>query len=135
MIRDSMPLPELSAGFKSRVMAECSVSITSADKAWRWKVGATTAAVCGLGLLICIVWPATDRDSQTVIRQLENRTPKTDQQYQLPTSAAGQLTVDTPQPTAKPAPQRKNGSSTDKDLIDGLNQRQQLFDANMLPRF
>lgn len=129
LIRDSIPMPELSAGFKSRVMAECSVSMASAARAWRWKVGTTTAVVCALSLLVCLAWFSADDDSQTVIRQVDDLKPATQQQYQLPASAATKLAVDNP----KPSTQQKKSSATGNGLIDGLNQRQQLFDANMLP--
>lgn len=131
LIRDSAPLPELSAGFKSRVMAECSVSVASAAKAWRWKVGSTTAAVCALGLLICVAWPDSNDADQTVIRQIENLPTNSASQYQLPNTAASTLSADMPKPPVK----SKKASSAGNDLIDGLNQRQQLFDANMIPTF
>jgi hypothetical protein len=128
LIRDCAPVHELSAGFKGRVMAECSVSMASAAKAWRWKVGTTTAVICALGLLICIVLPGGNDSSEPVLKQAKNLPPNTQQQYQLPSSSS-QMAADMPKP-----PSTKKGSSGN-DLLDGLNQRKQLFDANMLPSF
>ena len=57
LIRDSAPVPQLSAGFKSRVMSECRVSTAKAVQVRRWKYAGGAAAVCCLGVLFCLLLP------------------------------------------------------------------------------
>ncbi|MCA9058387.1 MAG: hypothetical protein KDA85_07805 [Planctomycetaceae bacterium] len=52
LIREAGNLPTLSAGLKSRIMADCSVQIASARRAMRLKVGVTVVAVCCLLLVM-----------------------------------------------------------------------------------
>lgn len=131
LIRDCAPVPELSAGFKGRVMAECTVSVASAATAWRWKVGSTTAAICALGLLICLVYPATNDSSAAVIKQAESVPSPPDSAYRLPSSPS-QMAADMP----KPAVQKKSTSTPGEELMEGLNRRRQkIMDANMIPLF
>lgn len=131
LIQDSAPIPELSAGFKARVMAECSVSMASAARAWRWKVGSSAAVVCALGLLVCLVLPG-ESETSAVIKQAESvPQPPERSHYQLPPSSASRMAADMPKP-----PKKKDSTSTPgRDLLDGLNQRRQMFEAHMGPTF
>ena len=130
LIRDSAPLPELSAGFKSRVLSDCKTSIAKSAKIRRWKIGAATTVVCCLGLLICLSIP----ESPTVPSEVVTQPPAPTTPYYsspgsfgLPSSPGG-VAVDMPKPTSIRDPEK----SQMNQIMDTLNSRQQLFDANML---
>ena len=128
LIRDAAPMPQLSAGFKSRVMQECAISIVRAQRVYRLKVAGAVVAVCCLVLLICLL-PTTEVSSDpAVVEQPATSAPSTS--LGLPSTPSG-LAVDANQPKRSNDPDRKPMSQ----MIEDLKGRQQIFDANMLPRF
>lgn len=129
LIRDSAPIPEFSAGFKSRVLSECKTSIAKSTRMRRWKYAGATTVVCCLGLLFCISLPKGDQPTNMVVQP----TPSTPSHYTSPgslgvPSAVGGMAVDMPKPTSVVEPER----SQMNQIIDTLNNRGKLLDANML---
>ncbi|MEO2019446.1 MAG: hypothetical protein ABGZ53_34350 [Fuerstiella sp.] len=136
LIRDAAPMPELSAGFKSRVIAECGVSMAVARRAFRLKVAGSFAAVCCLGVLFCLSIPTDtphDRQltDQPAIPQPANHQPVSPGiSFGIP-SGGSHMTVDAP----KPRSSKESDSSQMNQIIERLNDRQEFFNANMLPKF
>lgn len=129
LIRDSAPIPELSAGFKSRVLSDCKLSIAKSGRIRRWKIGGATTLACCLGLLICLSIP----DSPQVQDQVVEQPPSASQpHYSSPgslgfPSSPGGVAVDMPKPKSVRDPEK----SQMNQMMESLNNRQQLFDANM----
>ncbi|HIK90639.1 MAG TPA: hypothetical protein EYG03_01415 [Planctomycetes bacterium] len=136
LIRDAAPMPELSAGFKSRVIAECGVSIAVARRAFRLKVAGSFAAVCCLGILFCLSIPTNTPDVPQMAEQPATPQPENRQSvspglsFGIP-SGGPRMTVDAPKPRGSKEPD----SSQMNQIIEQLNERQQFFNANMLPKF
>ncbi|MEZ6129101.1 MAG: hypothetical protein R3C59_10500 [Planctomycetaceae bacterium] len=130
LIRDSAPVPQLSAGFRARVMSECTVSIMHARRIRRWKFAGTAAAVCALSLLIATVLPGTDSSSSHLVEpDAQQSAEPHGQNSSYPSSS---LAADIPQPATNRKPEKTEGI----EVIESLNRRQQqLFDAGMLPKF
>lgn len=132
LIREAAPLPELSAGFKARVMAECAASMAQARRAQRWKIGGTVTAVCCLTLMLCLSLPVSPQQPSGLADQPSS--PKAP--YRTGPSgnyspAGGKLAVDAPN-----SPLRKDSEKKQmNELMETLNGRQQMFDAHMLPKF
>ena len=57
LISESAPIPELSAGFKTRVMVDCIAGIAQAKKVRRWKMAGAATVFCCLGLVVCLTIP------------------------------------------------------------------------------
>ena len=136
LIRDAAPMPELSAGFKSRVLAECGTSIVAARRAFRLKVAGSFGAVCCLSLLFCLSLPMDDTPDQQITVQPPAPQPVSPQSVSPGVSfgmAPGEsrMAVDAP----KPAVSKESDSSQMNQIIEQLNDRQQMFNANMLPKF
>ncbi|MCP4786917.1 MAG: hypothetical protein GY903_27980 [Fuerstiella sp.] len=136
LIRDAMPMPKLSAGFKSRVVAECGVSIATARRAFRLKVAGSFAAVCCLGGLFCLPIPP----NSPVDRQMTDQPAGPQPANQEPVSpglsfgippGGSRMTVDAPKPPATEEPDSRQMNK----IIEQLNDRGQMFNANMLPKF
>lgn len=122
LIRDSAPVPELSAGLKSRVMVDCGASIAHARKVWRMKVAAATTAFCCLGVLFCLAIPNGADESPNLATQ---------PQPMRYSSGQSTLAVDTPA-----APTEDTERVQTEELIEKLgNRNQELLDANILPKF
>ena len=131
LIRDAAPVPELSAGFKQKVMADCKVGITRAARVRRWKVTGTVAAVCSLALMISLVLPTANNASpQSVTEQKQTTPPPFSSDSLGYPSGSSSIVVDQVKRPVKDAE-----SSQMNQLIEQLDQRQQMFDANMLPKF
>ena len=132
LIRDAAPMPELSAGFKSRVIAECGISIAVARRTFRLKVAGSFAAVCCLGMLICLTIPGNnDPVSQEITAQPAKP------QFVSPGASLGipsggsRITVDAQKPRGSSEPDSRQMNQ----IIEQLNDRGQMFNANMLPKF
>jgi hypothetical protein len=136
LICDAAPMPKLSAGFKSRVLAECGTSIMAARRTFRLKVAGGFGAVCCLGLLFCVSIPMDDAPDQQITAQPPAPQPVSPQaispgvSFGMP-SGGSRMTVD----ARKPRANKKSDSSQMNQIIEQLNDRQQLFNANMLPKF
>lgn len=129
LIRDSAPIPEFSAGFKSRVLAECNTSIARSTKIRRWKYAGAATAVCCLGLVFCISLPKGDQPTELVVQPA----PTTPSHYSTSgslgvPSGAGGMAIDMPKPATVVEPER----SQMNQIMDTLNNRGKLLDANML---
>ncbi|MDG1895175.1 MAG: hypothetical protein P8J37_09715 [Fuerstiella sp.] len=136
LIRDAAPMPELSAGFKSRVISECGVSIVSARRAFRLKVAGGVGAVCCLGLLFSLSIPVNDAPDRQLTAQPPEPQPVSPQSVSPGVSfgvppGGSRITVDAP----KPRVSKEQDSNQMNQIIEQLNDRQQLFNANMLPKF
>jgi hypothetical protein len=136
LIRDAAPMPELSAGFKSRVLSECGTSIVAARRAFRLKVAGSFGAVCCLGLLFCLSLPMDAVPDQQITVQPPAPQPESPQSVSPGVSfgiASGEsrMAVDAP----KPRVSKESDSSQMNQIIEQLNDRQQMFNANMLPKF
>lgn len=133
LIRDSAPVPELSAGFKARVMAECSTSIAAAQRAYRLKLAGAVATVCCLGLLLCLTVPTDSQETVPVVEQPSvpvQPTPSSNA-FGLPPGSSPGLAVDSAKPVVGSDPEK----SQMNEIIEDLNDRQKIFNANMLPKF
>ncbi len=131
LIRDSAPVPELSAGFKQRVMSDCAGGIAKAARVRRWKVSGTVAAVCSLALLLSIVLPNGDGTSQpSMTNQQEAPKPS------FSSDSLGYPTGSSPIVVDGVTLPKKDAEKTQiNELMETLDKRQQMFDANMLPNF
>lgn len=130
LIRDCAPMPELSAGFKARVLSDCKTSIAKSAKVRRWKIAGASTAVCCLGLLLCLSVPESPTVPDEVVTQpAVETTPyySSPGSYERPSSRGG-MAVDMP----KPKTDRDPENSQMNQLMETLNHRQQLFDPNML---
>ncbi len=136
LIADSAPIPELSAGFKSRVMAECGTSIASAQRSFRLKVAGTTAGLCCLGLLLYLSVPLEPNAIDGMVHESQ---PQPAAPVYVPSTTSGtsrlpissspsKLTIDKPTPNA--------GSDTENQqmnqIIDELSGRKKMFDTETL---
>ena len=136
LIRNSAPMPELSAGFRARVMAECSVSIASAARIRRWKIGGTVAAVCTAGLLICLAIPDSTQTHPVLVEQPEQIQKRSSESpmYVSPayTDSGTHSAV-----TGKNVPNRLRDSDGGQmnEVIESLNGRKKVFNSDMLPHF
>jgi hypothetical protein len=124
LIRDSAPLPKLSSGFRARVMSECTVSILHAKRVRRWKIGGTVAAVCILSLLLMLAVPNPAVDEPNIVTP---EPPQISVPQLSPSSYSG--AGETPPSGSRNAVQKDDS----RQILDDLQQRQQMFDANMLP--
>ena len=133
LIRDCAPVPELSAGFKARVLADCSSSIVAAQRVFRLKVAAGAATLCCLSLLICLVIPSSPASSPGgSVPVVEQPTvPVQSPSVGLSPGSQG-LAVDAARPVAG---NNNPDKSQMNDIIEDLSDRQKIFDANMLPNF
>ncbi len=136
LIRHSAPMPEFSAGFKSRVLAECGTSIVAARRAFRLKVAGSFGAVCCLGLLFCVSLPMDDTPERQITAQPQAPQPVSPQSVSPGVSfgmppGESRMAVDAP----KPGVSKESDSSQMNQIIEQLNDRQQMFNANMLPKF
>lgn len=106
-------------------MSECTVSILHAKRVRRWKIGGTVAAICALCLLMMLVLPRDAGDEPNIAAP---ETPQSTVPQLGPSSysAAGE----TSPPEKRNAVQRDDG----REILDSLQQRQQFFDANLLPK-
>ena len=131
LIRDCAPVPRLSPGFKSRVMAECQISVVRAQRTRRWKYAGSAAAVCCLGLFFCLMIPQTKpQTSDPVAAQQTEITPSTGTQ---PTSmgmpsGSNRFSVDMPKATSTRDPEK----SQMNQLIETLKNRSEIIPADML---
>ncbi|MEQ9409678.1 MAG: hypothetical protein RIK87_18225 [Fuerstiella sp.] len=131
LIRDAAPEPQLSAGFRERVLSECRTSIARSRAARRWKITGSVAAFCCLCLTIFLVLPTGPVDAPQMAEPAPTERLPTSRSHSLGYPGADSaLSVTEPRPTGNdPEKVQMN------EIVDGLNQRQQLFDANMLPKF
>ena len=131
LIRDSAPVPKLSAGFKSRVMAECRIGVVRAQQARRLKMGGGVAAVCCLGLVICLsVMSVQQPAANNVNQQPAPITPSTgnsSSSFGLP-SDSSRMAVDMPSPSSSRDPEK----SQMNQIIDTLKNRSEIIPADML---
>ncbi|MEZ6124826.1 MAG: hypothetical protein R3C49_16890 [Planctomycetaceae bacterium] len=141
LIRNSAPIPELSAGFRARVMAECSVSLASAARIRRWKIGGTVTAVCAVLLLIFVSLPQSETSPSDMAQQPPEAVAPShsapgpysasSSSVQFPVGGSGTVAADKATP--------RTGQDTEKSqmnqVIEGLNGRRKIFDADMLPHF
>lgn len=131
LIRDAAPMPELSAGFRSRVIAECGISIAVARRTFRLKVAGSFAAACCLGILICLTIPRHDTATQEITAQPPRpQSVSPGASFGIP-SGGTRMTVD----AQKPRVSKEPDSSQMNQIIEQLNDRKQFFNANMLPKF
>ncbi|MCA9061984.1 MAG: hypothetical protein KDA81_07095 [Planctomycetaceae bacterium] len=128
LIRAAMPMPELSSGFRSRVMKDCSTSIVIARRNFRWKVAAVLAAVCCLAVTLSFVLPPNSESSPDVVEQPE------------PTLTPGMslgshgLAVDQSHNGPSGGGEMDSERRDINEILDELKGRQRMFDASMLPR-
>lgn len=124
LIRDAAPVPEFSAGFKTRVMADCRSSITRASRIWRWKVAGCVTAVCSLGIVACLAIPdAPDPAPQITNQPAVPATPSHSLGFPSPSN---RMSVDMPTPANNRDPEK----SQMNQIMETLKNRQ--LDANML---
>jgi len=133
LIQDSAPIPELSAGFRQRVLQECGVQIAEARSVRRWKMTGAVATACCLGVAFCLAIPAFQADvADPVMVTPDINTRSMSPEYTSPGSlgypSSNGMAVDMP----KPVPGRDTEKSQMNQMIESLNSRQQLLDANML---
>lgn len=132
LIRSAAPMPELSPGFRNRVLDECSAGILHARRVFRVKVGAAVVAVCCLVVLCAVLLPTENSAPQPVAE--ESVSPTTPNSHSpggsigLPSSSG--LAVD----EARPSSNGDTDRSQMNELIEELKGRQQIFNAGMLPR-
>ncbi|MFY9253100.1 MAG: hypothetical protein WAO83_06580 [Fuerstiella sp.] len=131
LIRDSAPVPQLSAGFKSRVMSECRVSTAKAVQVRRWKYAGGAAAVCCLGVLFCLLLPnGSQSEPVPVAEQHSPVSPSSgspSSSMGLP-SQSNRIAVDMPKPTTTRDPEK----SQMNQIIDTLKNRSEIIPADML---
>ncbi|APZ91766.1 hypothetical protein [Fuerstiella marisgermanici] len=131
LIRDAAPVPELSAGFKQKVIADCKVEIARTARVRRWKVAGSVAAVCCCVLVMSVVLPTGDN---TQNGSASHEPQPVEAGY--PTDSLGYPTQSSPIVVDKVKPPRKRDAKPQMhQLMEKLEQRQQIFDANMLPKF
>ena len=134
LIRASAPELKLSASFKAKVMAECNTSILAAQRAFRLKVIGGITVACCLTALICLSIPQTFDDQADVAEQPPaSSSPQQQPLHVSPAMSSGSpgFAVD----TARPAKGAKSDGEQLNDVIETLNDRKKMFNANMLPQF
>ena len=123
LIRDAAPTPVLSKGFKSRVMSECSSSISQAKKIWRMKVTGAIATLCCLSLVIAMCLPESpEQSSELTVRPAPE--PHTSHGTSIGYDGAPSIAVDNPKPVSNDKPDDPS------QLIEELENR--MLDANIL---
>ena len=133
LIRDSAPLPELSAGFRRRVLTDVHSAAGKALRVRRLKQGTTVAATVCAALLLFMFWP----ESPTADEQISADQPPTN--FSQPESAS-QITIspghsDSISPLKSPGSgiavdaqqPRKTAPDMMEQLIEDLGNRQNLF--------
>lgn len=135
LIRDSAPIPELSAGFRQRVLQECGTQISEAKSVRRWKMAGAVATACCMGLACCLALPMflNDGGASPILVNPDTTSRNMSPEFASPGSlgypgGGGGVAVDMPKPT----PARDPEKSQMNQMIESLNNRQQLLDANML---
>lgn len=99
----------------------------------RWKVTGAVATACCLGLAFCLIAPVFQNDvSNPVLVNPDVNSRDMSTEFTSPGSlgypSSGGMAVDMP----KPKPGREAEKRQMNEIIESLNNRQQLLDANML---
>ena len=137
LIRESAPLPELSSGFRSRVLSECATTLAASRSAFRMKVAGSVAAVCCLSSLMALCIPVAPNQvlnpsvAVPAAPTLSNPAPSFSPTDYTPASSPGgsSLAVDSVRPRSN------SDSSQMNEIIDDLTNRKNILKADMLPQF
>ena len=125
LIRDSAPVPELSAGFRQRVLQECGTRISEAKTVRRWKMAGAVATACCMGLAFCLATPMFLNDSAgdpVLVNPgptSRNMSPEFASPGSLGYPGSSGMAVDMPKPT----PARDPEKSQMNQMIETLNNR------------
>lgn len=129
LLREAAPVPELSAGFRSRVLSDCVSSVAASRRAFRMKVAGSVAAVCCLSLLFAVTLPRGSNGPGASATHVQASPASTVNPVEYSPASSPSLAVDK-------GVGRGGGDSTQmNELIEDLTDRQKIFDANVMPRF